>query len=80
MTILWRALPGALPAAAAPSPSAFFDPFTGTTGNAFAAGPWITSPSTAYLDPWQGQSQVRSVSFQSTVQPMWVHRGDSARR
>ena len=29
-------------------------------------------------DPWHGQSQVRSASFQSTVHPMCVHRGDSA--
>ena len=38
--------------------------------SAFVAGPWITSPFTSNRDPWQGQSQVRSVSFQPTRQPI----------
>jgi hypothetical protein len=36
----------------------------------FVAGPWITSPLSSNREPWQGQSQVRSVAFQPTMQPM----------
>jgi hypothetical protein len=43
------------------------------------AGPCTTAPSRANREPWQGQSQVRSAPFQSTMQPRWVQRADSAR-
>jgi len=32
------------------------------------AGPFNTSPCGEKRDPWQGQSQVRSVAFQATMQ------------
>jgi hypothetical protein len=38
-----------------------------------SAGPDITSPFGLNLEPWQGQSHVRSASFQATTQPMCVH-------
>ncbi|MDF2838241.1 MAG: hypothetical protein K0Q63_3881, partial [Paenibacillus sp.] len=38
----------------------------------FSAGPSMTSPVYENLEPWQGQSHVRSPSFHSTSQPIWV--------
>ena len=36
----------------------------------------MTSPVAAKREPWQGQSQVRSAEFHSTMQPRWVQRAD----
>ena len=33
----------------------------------------MTEPSAANMEPWQGQSHVRSALFQVTVQPLCVH-------
>ena len=45
----------------------------GRRSSGWRAGPWRTVPSGAKRDPWQGQSQEDSASFQATVQPMCVH-------
>ena len=38
----------------------------------------MTSPVAENIEPWQGQSQVRSALFQVTGQPLWVHAADKA--
>ena len=37
------------------------------------AGPSSTSPSASNREPWSGQSQLSSASFQRTTPPRWVH-------
>jgi len=44
--------------------------------NGDSAGPDRTAPFGLNLEPWHGQSQVRSASFQATTQPMCVHVAD----
>jgi cation diffusion facilitator family transporter len=47
-------------------------------GSGLRAGPWITVPSTSKIEPWHGQSQVRSALFQVTVQPLCVQLAETA--
>ena len=48
-----------------------------TASKSSMAGPLITLPQASNLDPWQGQSHVRSVEFQSTRHPRWGHMAES---
>src|SRR4051812_41601027 len=43
-----------------------------------SAGPEMTVPFGRNLDPWHGQSHVRSALFQVVAHPMCVHVGPSA--
>src|SRR5688572_10551402 len=40
------------------------------------AGPCSTSPLGPKREPWHGQSQLFSESFQRTMQPRWVHTAE----
>src|SRR5690606_3313194 len=40
------------------------------------AGPCMTSPPVSNREPWQGQSQLLSASFQLTTQPRCVHAAE----
>ena len=40
------------------------------------AGPMTTWPSVSNLEPWQGQSQVRSMWFQRTMHPRCVQMAE----
>ena len=42
------------------------------------AGPSSTSPSAPKREPWSGQSQLSSASFQRTTPPRWVHTAGDA--
>ena len=49
-------------------------------GSGSRAGPWMTVLSASNIEPWHGQSQVRSALFQVTVQPLCVQLADTACR
>src|SRR5690606_23861469 len=53
-------------------------PSSPTGRRGVGAGPLITSPSGAKREPWQGQSQLRSTSFQCTMHPRWVQTAESS--
>ena len=46
------------------------------SANGASAGPEMTAPVGLNREPWHGQSQVRSASFQATTHPMWVQIAD----
>ena len=50
---------------------------SGAASSGVSAGPASTSPVGLKREPWQGQSQVESATFQLTRQPMCVQVGNS---
>ena len=70
--------PPGLPARARLTSAGEADRGASRRSSGLTAGPASTVPSTSKREPWQGQSQVRSASFQRVRQPRCVQRSETA--